>query len=1094
MKKHKLIKLISLITAFTLILSSLCIPSFAEEEIGFYEDFESVAIGEKPSDFTFGEAGGTIEVGGDEGNKYLCINNSNDGVYSSVNKSLSDISEQKYSFQFDFMQNEVRPTETVPFEIKSGDDVVFRIHTREENIVYDTNLLLDESNVLVEDYYANKWYSFIVTADLKEKNVSIYIDGELVEENAPLLSSTDSLSCVSAYTAYSPGFKLDNLSCEISREGQTVIDIVGNDALAIPGAGSIKYEFSSYVLNELGIRMKSEEVIYAISDNNIQYEVDGNKLYIIIDSTANPGSFDISVMSKNNQSVTETKTVKIEDAQVSSVSIISSERITYNNKQENIFPFYAVAYDQCGNVIQGAEFTYSAESPFPENVELNINDNYIKVTGPVINHSLITIKAEENDSSKTVLKTIAVLDEETYRRDETRLEAVKQYVDRMLIEASDKYNNTPLLANGVEVATGQHTNIHCVLDSEHPNKYIVPSDIGEQYQFMRTLYGLSAITGDRKYKNRADAVYKHYIDEKLYSPINGLLYTGGHCCIDLKTGKYSYAGGYSNIHEYKDHFGFYEPFFSLDHEFAENYLKAVFLSHFYDLKNLFFNRHSHFDTVVRIDKAFNDLNVYDESDLSVITDCTGITFRIAGNDMMYCLLELYEKTGETEALVWARRILDRFIAAQDPNTHISAGQYNTGYQDPNCYKLPDKWWLRSDYESFTISNYGDRLNNQFADEWINDGLFTEEERGYIIEPNWTFSTSSYGASNLVDLKIANIYGTDTETGKYYLINTAKAMAGFIKYAYVPEKNVFNIIMNNGTVITGRTVGRNGYYGKAGNIFGTNPSTSDIFCAACMIYSECMNVQGDDEYDEAKIIIWNYIKNYCMANGMGDIGDNLSSSTFGDLSTTEADPKVLIALLKFYETSRNPEILKLARRIGDNIVGSHYVNGYFVDNSSNLYSKLDNEYILSLLYLDAATKNDFTSVPEYYMSNGFFHTSYVDERGREKSPEFDNNFLWPKGLSDIFITDIIPEKTEYTMKPGEKINANVKILPEDAGGTVNWYSDNPNVAMMDSDGNICAYSSGTVKLIGISGSNIDLTKRVVKTEIYITVTDKNNTEE
>ena len=173
---------------------------------------------------------------------------------------------------------------------------------------------------------------------------------------------------------------------------------------------------------------------------------------------------------------------------------------------------------------------------------------------------------------------------------------------------------------------------------------------------------------------------------------------------------------------------------------------------------------------------------------------------------------------------------------------------------------------------------------------------------------------------------------------------------------------------------------------------------------------------------------------------------------------------------------------MARVIGNNIIANNMSNGYFVASSSSKYSELDDFYAYSLCLLDAATRGDFESVPVFYMGKGYFHTSYIDERGRNMSPAFDINFLWNTSRKSIFVKEIVADKKEFVLKPGEKQAVNISIYPDDASTTaINWYTQNPAVARIDETNIIYAYSEGTVKLTGVSN---DLKAKI---ELYVTVT-------
>lgn len=1079
-------KSVAAILALAMLCAAVPMPSEVLSASYLYnQTFEDVATGDRPAGFNYGDNGGSIEVVSGGAGKYLQIKNDTDGAYTYVEYPNLNLSNTTCEFGFDFLQAEAKSTQTVLFELKDGGETVLRIRTKGQDIVYDTNLNLDESVTLVAGYYVNKWYTFSVAVDLVNQSVEIDVGGTRFGELG-FLTDSDSVTTAISYTQYSPGFMLDNISCQI-QQSISSIEITGKTELFIPTSGEKTFEYRAKAFDENGNELNFGNILFDISPNNIpgvSMSQTENGMTLTVSSTANATDF---VIRASVSGVIATENVSLRASTLSEIRIFGSDRIAYIENTKNTYKYDCKFYDAAGNELDGSTYTLSLKETLP-GVEFDAATGTITVKGNMTNNTFVVLEAicNENPAIKTE-KKIAALDIYTYRTDEQRMNKVKEYLDKILVTAADTYNGTPLLANGIDVDTEKHVTLTHIKDMYHPNAVVVPSDIAHQYNFMRVLYGMSEITGDETYRNRAREIYEYYINEGYYSESSGLLYLGGHCSIDLLTGNVDYAGSYADIHEYKDHFGFYDPWFEVDYEFARNYLKTVFVSHFYDLKNLFFNRHGSFSKTYRTNEVFEDLNAYDDSDLSIIRDSTGLTFRSAGNDMMFALLELYRHTGEGKALIWARRVLDRYIALQHPETNISVYQYNTGHKAENRKDLPDKWWLREDYSTFTTSNYGDRLQNQFADDWIRKGLYDESDRDFIVEGNLLNGVSgSYGTANLIDLKMAESIGMNTEEGRFYAENTLKAIAGVIEYGYIPEKNTFNAIMSDGTVLTGQQAERNGYYGRAGMVFTTTAPDAEFFYAVIKVLDACKDLAG---VDEEKAVLWDFIRNYAKSMGLGDFGENFGDEIKVDLTASSSDPKLLISIIELYKNTGNYDLLNLARIIGNNIIDKNMSNGYFVAGSSRTYSELDDFYAYSLILLDAATRGDFTSVPVTYLGKGYFHTSYIDERGREMSPAFDFNFLWNNSRKSVYVKRITSDKQEYTLTTGETEGINLTIYPDDASSkSINWYSENPNVAIVDEKNTIYAFGQGGTKITGVSN---DLKAKI---ELYVTVTDSSQKEE
>lgn len=88
-----------------------------------------------------------------------------------------------------------------------------------------------------------------------------------------------------------------------------------------------------------------------------------------------------------------------------------------------------------------------------------------------------------------------------------RLTVVKHYVDTVLDKAGDHYHGsqaTPLLASGVDPRTGKP------LEWVFPDgRTAVLSNFSAQQNFMRVLVGLSNLTGDDRYQQRAKASVRY---------------------------------------------------------------------------------------------------------------------------------------------------------------------------------------------------------------------------------------------------------------------------------------------------------------------------------------------------------------------------------------------------------------------------------------------------------------------------------------------------------------------------------------------------------------------------------------------------------
>ena len=133
------------------------------------------------------------------------------------------------------------------------------------------------------------------------------------------------------------------------------------------------------------------------------------------------------------------------------------------------------------------------------------------------------------------------------------LDAVRTFADRILQSGTDIYgpNTTPLFVDGLNVVTLEPVKWKC------RGQTWVLSNFASQQPLLRTLDGLTALTGQKKYRQAAEQATSYAL-EHLTTP-NGLLYWGGHLAWDLE--KDQPVGQYAEVHELKSHQPYYHLMF-----------------------------------------------------------------------------------------------------------------------------------------------------------------------------------------------------------------------------------------------------------------------------------------------------------------------------------------------------------------------------------------------------------------------------------------------------------------------------------------------------------------------------------------------------
>ncbi|MFT7644231.1 MAG: pectate lyase [Pirellulaceae bacterium] len=180
---------------------------------------------------------------------------------------------------------------------------------------------------------------------------------------------------------------------------------------------------------------------------------------------------------------------------------------------------------------------------------------------------------------------------------ERYIDVVEEFVGNVLADGRDKYGpiETPLLADGINRETRQP-----LTWTKNGNQFIL-SNLASQQTLLRTLVGVSSLTGNPAYRQAAvDAVA--YGFDTLQSPFNGLLAWGGHTAYDL--GNDIRIGSFSNgRHELKRHFPFYELMWEVDPNATYRFIEGFWGAHVIDWSKLDFDRHGSFQK--QVDDVWN---------------------------------------------------------------------------------------------------------------------------------------------------------------------------------------------------------------------------------------------------------------------------------------------------------------------------------------------------------------------------------------------------------------------------------------------------------------------------------------------------------
>lgn len=530
-------------------------------------------------------------------------------------------------------------------------------------------------------------------------------------------------------------------------------------------------------------------------------------------------------------------------------------------------------------------------------------------------------------------------------QDDVRLQAVMTFAENVLEKGRDVYGaySTPLFVDGINVDTGEP--VQWLFEGD---TWII-SNMANQQNLFRTLTGLTHLTGDPKYKDAAKAAIAHMIAH--HRSECGLLYWGGHQFVDLKSKKN--VGRFdANCHEFKNNFPFYELMFEVDPQATADFIEAFWRAHILDWSRLDMNRHGAYGKTGATpwDHAFSQPPPFFEGD--------GLTFINAGSDLIYAGGMYYHLAGHEKALTWALRLAEQYVRARHPDTKLGVGQYS---QPRRRAEPPDD----PSAPNFTNSIFGDRAQRQFGPEF---GAIALE--GNILTGN----PEIYSTNAIIQLQLAEKLG---DQGKQLLEWTREGLHAYAKHAYDPETNLLRPMWADGTDLTDFVIPRSGYYGKEGAVIKPSPAGS------LMLFSYALGYRLTED-----MLLWNTARGIARGHGLGDLGEKPGVDVAADFSTDNADAVALFAVIELYRHTGHADYLRLARRIGDNILAARFHKGFFLPSERHVNAKFDAIEPLALLTLEAALRGEYDSVPAFNGGRGYIHGRF-DGLGRT----YDSVAIW-----------------------------------------------------------------------------------------------------
>ncbi|CCQ42631.1 pectate lyase [Yersinia enterocolitica] len=534
--------------------------------------------------------------------------------------------------------------------------------------------------------------------------------------------------------------------------------------------------------------------------------------------------------------------------------------------------------------------------------------------------------------------------------DTERLTVVKQYVDNVLNKASDTYHGdkpSPLLADGVDPRTGQQ------LEWIFPDgRRAVLSNFSAQQNLMRVMSGLSQLSGDPRYQKRAEDIVRYHFQN--YQDQSGLLYWGGHRFVDLKTLQPEGPSEKEMVHELKNAYPYYDLMFSVDSDATARFIRGFWNAHVYDWRILETSRHGEYG------KPMGALWESKFEQQPPFFATKGLSFLNAGNDLIYSASLLYKHQQDQGALTWAKRLADQYVLPRDAKTGLGVYQFTQALKREEPTDDAD-----------THSKFGDRAQRQFGPEFGPTAL----EGNMMLKGR---TSTLYSENALMQLQLGKDLGPQ---GQDLLKWTVDGLKAFAKYAYNDQDNTFRPMIANGQDLSNYTLPRDGYYGKKGTVLKPYKAGNEFLIS----YARAYAIDNDP-------LLWKVARGIANDQGLGDIGTAPGKEIKVNMDTTNSDPYALFALLDLYHASQVADYRKLAEKIGDNIIKTRYIDGFFMASPDRQYADVDAIEPYALLALEASLRNKPQAVAPFLNGAGFTEGAYRMDDGSARVSTRDNELF------------------------------------------------------------------------------------------------------
>ncbi len=472
------------------------------------------------------------------------------------------------------------------------------------------------------------------------------------------------------------------------------------------------------------------------------------------------------------------------------------------------------------------------------------------------------------------------------------LTPVVAFAKRVLADGKDKWNETPLLADGINTFTGEP--IHWTWGG----KDRVVSNLACQQNLMRVLAGLTHLTGEHRYRLAGISASRHAVQN--CRDDHGLLYWGGHVAWDLINEEhFGHAGPANFHHELKTNFPDWRFMYEADPGNTAQSIRAIWDAQVKDWSCLDLSRHGQYDRPPRTTSMWSD-EFKPKPNFFV---GQGLSFINAGSDLILAAAELAILNSEPGARVWSRRLAERYLAIRDPETGLGGYQYSQVAKD--------------------------RAQAQFGPEL---GALVLE--GTILDSGRT--NKRYGTVAVCMLDLGQRLGAGP--GDFFTKWAVDDLRAHQKHIIDPATGYCFPMLVSGKKLSPDIVKRPGYY-QAKNFAPYRPAPPVIWA-----YAKAARITGDKDFGRTAIRM-------LVDKGVLGTGSTLERPVM-QRCEGELDGTLIFILLDLYRIANNTVFLSQAKIIGSNIIKARFHRDTFLPSAKHIYTCFDYVEPLALLHLAA----------------------------------------------------------------------------------------------------------------------------------------------